>query len=88
MPQEHRPISQDRIAVEPLPPEELEQVPEHLDDEPAPAPAGPGGPLRFARMTGSSIAGRVGAAWVTGFPTASPAVPPSTPSGARGTSSA
>ena len=39
-------------------------LPEQLDDE-APAPAG--GPLRFARMTGSSIAGRDAAAWVTDF---------------------
>src|SRR6478609_7671369 len=39
-------------------------LPEQLDDEAA-APAG--GPLRFARMTGSSIAGRDAAAWVTDF---------------------
>jgi hypothetical protein len=39
-------------------------LPEQLDDEAA-APAG--GPLRFARMTGSSIAGRDSAAWVTDF---------------------
>src|SRR6476620_6950147 len=38
-------------------------LPEQLDDEAAPA----GGPLRFARMTGSSIAGRDAAAWVTDF---------------------
>src|SRR4051812_49008068 len=29
--------------------------------------AKPGGPLRFARMTGSSIAGRDAAPWVTDF---------------------
>src|SRR5690349_7148299 len=55
-----------------LPAEELEQVPEHLDDdEPAAAtqdsPVKPGGPLRFARMTGSSIAGRDAAPWITDF---------------------
>ena len=44
--------------------EELD-LPEQLDDEEAAAPAG--GPLRFARMTGSSIAGRDAAAWVTDF---------------------
>jgi hypothetical protein len=65
-------MSEDKLAVEGLPPEELEQVPEHLDDEgpaePAPSAAvKPGGPLRFARMTGSSIAGRDAAAWITDF---------------------
>lgn len=63
-------MSEERMAVEGLPPEELEQVPEHLDDAPpeaAPAPVKPAGPLRFARMTGSSIAGRDAAAWVTDF---------------------
>jgi hypothetical protein len=40
-------------------------LPEQLDDDEAAAPAG--GPLRFARMTGSSIAGRDAAAWVTDF---------------------
>jgi hypothetical protein len=59
-----------RIAVQALDPSELEQVAEHLDD---PVPAGseaavkPGSPLRFARMTGSSIAGRDAAGWVTDF---------------------
>ena len=57
-------------ATQGLDPDELDQVVEHLDD-PAPdtaAPAaGPGGPLRFARMTGSSIAGRDAAGWVTDF---------------------
>lgn len=36
-------------------------VPEHLDEVPKT------GPLRFARMSGSSIAGRDAAAWVTDF---------------------
>ena len=36
-------------------------------DEPAAGSAGPGGALRFARMTGSSIAGRNAAPWVTDF---------------------
>src|SRR3954462_6555440 len=40
-------------------------LPEQLDEEEAAAPGG--GPLRFARMTGSSIAGRDAAAWVTDF---------------------
>lgn len=57
-------------AVHGLDPKELEQVAEHLDD---PVPSGaepavkPGSPLRFARMTGSSIAGRDAAGWVTDF---------------------
>jgi hypothetical protein len=59
-----------RTAVEGLDPNELEQVAEHLDD-PVPAAAvaavKPGSPLRFARMTGSSIAGRDAAGWVTEF---------------------
>lgn len=46
-------------------------LPEHLDDGPV-VDAGPGeatrtGLLRFARMTGSSIAGRDAAPWVTDF---------------------
>src|SRR3954452_24457601 len=58
-------------AAEPLmdtspdePPTLAEQLdlPEQLDDV---APVG--GPLRFARMTGSSIAGRDAAAWITDF---------------------
>ena len=41
---------------------------DHVGDrDPAAAPATPGGPLRFARMTGSSIAARNAAAWVTDF---------------------
>jgi hypothetical protein len=63
-------MSEERLAVEGLQPEDLEQVPEHLDDVPresAPAAVKPGGPLRFARMTGSSIASRDAAAWVTDF---------------------
>src|SRR4051794_6457980 len=46
------------------PPTLAEQLdlPEQLDDV---APVG--GPLRFARMTGSSIAGRDAAAWITDF---------------------
>jgi hypothetical protein len=47
-----------------------EQLPEHLDDveEPSGSAAVPTtGPVRFARMTGSSIAGRDAAPWVTDF---------------------
>src|SRR3954463_441588 len=40
-------------------------LPEQLDDDVASVPTG--GPLRFARMTGSSIAGRDAAAWITDF---------------------
>src|SRR4051794_38998157 len=51
--------------------EQLEEGPEHLEDQPegdAPPAAPPRtGPLRFARMSGSSIAGRDAAAWVTDF---------------------
>jgi hypothetical protein len=57
-------------AVQGIDPEELDQVTEHLDDpvpDTAPPAAEPGGPLRFARMTGSSIAGRDAAGWVTDF---------------------
>jgi hypothetical protein len=63
-------MSEDRDATGSPRGEELEQVPEHLEDEPMGGAAGaakPGGPLRFARMTGSSIAGRDAAAWVTDF---------------------
>jgi hypothetical protein len=59
-----------KAAVQGADPTEVDQVPEHLDD-PVPggaeAAAKPGGPLRFARMTGSSIAGRDAAGWVTDF---------------------
>src|SRR5688500_3459030 len=49
-----------------------EHLPEHIDDvdagEPAASrPAARTGPLAFARMTGSSIAGRDAAPWVTDF---------------------
>jgi hypothetical protein len=54
--------------------DELDQVPEFLEDEPASEftaaeapPSGGGGVLRFVRMTGSSIAGRDAAPWVTDF---------------------
>lgn len=63
-------MPKEELGVEALAPEELEQVPEHLEETPAePAPPGvkPGGPLQFARMTGSSIAGRDAAAWITDF---------------------
>jgi hypothetical protein len=46
--------------------EELEEVPEQLPDEPPPA-APRASVLGFARMTGSSIAGRDAAGWVTDF---------------------
>lgn len=73
-------MSEEKKVTEPLTPQELEEVPEHLDD-PAPGSEGtaaaggadtasrvkPGGPLRFARMTGSSIAGRDAAPWMTDF---------------------
>jgi hypothetical protein len=56
-----------------LPEEELQQLPEQLpdqlDDDEAAVPAA--GPLQFARMTGSSIAGRDAAAWITDFLNAS-----------------
>src|SRR4051794_34076138 len=49
-----------------------DELPEHLDDEAAEVEAQQRevprtGPLRFARMTGSSIAGRDAAPWVTDF---------------------
>ena len=49
---------------------ELAEVPEHLepeDDERERAVPPRSGPLRFARMSGSSIAGRDAAPWVTDF---------------------
>lgn len=63
-------MSRRSAGTEPLPEQELERVPEHLDDapvQPPASPARPGGPLRFARMTGSSIAARDAAGWVTDF---------------------
>lgn len=43
-------------------------ISEHLDDDDArPVGRSGGGPLGFARMTGSSIAGRDAASWVTDF---------------------
>ena len=57
-------------AVQGVARDELDQVPEHLDDpvpDQATAAVLPGGPLKFARMTGSSIAGRGAAGWVTDF---------------------
>ncbi|HEX5194343.1 MAG TPA: hypothetical protein VFW09_16210 [Solirubrobacteraceae bacterium] len=62
-------MSEQSTGTEPLATQELERVPEHLDDAPVKptSPAKPGGPLRFARMTGSSIAGRDAAGWVTDF---------------------
>jgi hypothetical protein len=57
-------------GVRELSAEELAAVPEHLEDAPEQPPttaASPGGPLRFARMAGSSIAARDASAWVTDF---------------------
>jgi hypothetical protein len=49
--------------------QDVEALPDHLDDsQPAVAAAGP---LQFARMTGSSIAGRDAAPWITDFLNAS-----------------
>jgi hypothetical protein len=59
-----------KTAVQGIDPAELDQVPEHLEDpepEAATPAAKPGGPLRSARMTGSSIAARDAAGWVTDF---------------------
>jgi hypothetical protein len=48
--------------------EELEEVPEQLPDEPAPSATGrTASVLGFARMSGSSIAARDAAGWVTDF---------------------
>jgi hypothetical protein len=44
--------------------QELQDVPEHLEEDEAPPKSGP---LHFARMSGSSIAGRDAAPWVTDF---------------------
>ncbi len=51
---------------------DLTDLPEHLEDVEAPGgpladPTPAAGPVRFARMTGSSIAGRDAAPWVTDF---------------------
>ncbi|HET6868528.1 MAG TPA: hypothetical protein VFH80_21630 [Solirubrobacteraceae bacterium] len=59
-----------RTAAPGVDPDELGEVAEHIDDpvpDTAAAAVKPGGPLRFARMTGSSIAGRDAAGWVTDF---------------------
>jgi hypothetical protein len=45
--------------------DEVEGLPDQLDDPEAAVP--PAGPLRFARMSGSTIAGRDAAAWITDF---------------------
>jgi hypothetical protein len=45
--------------------DDVEGLPDQLDDGGAAVP--PAGPLRFARMSGSSIAGRDAAAWITDF---------------------
>jgi hypothetical protein len=64
-------MPEEPTAIDELSPQQLEEVPEHLEDQPegdAPAAAPPRpSPLRFARMSGSSIAGRDAAAWVTDF---------------------
>jgi hypothetical protein len=64
-------MPEDPKAVEELSEAQLEEVPEYLEDQPegdAPAPEAPrASALGFARMSGSSIAGRDAAAWVTDF---------------------
>src|SRR5215218_9442115 len=62
-------MSQDRTTVEELAPDELAGVPEHLedDDDETAVVAKAWGPLRFARMTGSSLAARDAAPWITDF---------------------
>ncbi|MGZ4275339.1 MAG: hypothetical protein ACXVFK_01580 [Solirubrobacteraceae bacterium] len=61
-------MSDIRPAVDPVPPEEFDELPEQLADADAPAEAVPStGPLRFARMAGSSIAASDAAPWVTDF---------------------
>jgi len=64
-------MPEDPTAAEELSPAQLEEVPEHLEDQPegdaAPVEVPRSGPLHFARMSGSSIAGRDAAAWVTDF---------------------
>src|SRR4051812_27788895 len=65
------PMPEEPTAAEELSPAQLEEVPEHLEDQPegdaAPVEVPRSGPLHFARMSGSSIAGRDAAAWVTDF---------------------
>src|SRR3954469_23095183 len=65
------PMPEEPTAAEDLPPAQLEEVPEHLEDQPEgdapPVEVPRSGPLQFARMSGSSIAGRDAAAWVTDF---------------------
>jgi hypothetical protein len=61
------PVSKDALTLED---HELAEVPEHLEaegegSEPTAPPRS--GPLHFARMSGSSIAGRDAAPWVTDF---------------------
>lgn len=61
------------MAGDRIPDELREELPEHLEDAEAPDGQQPElavprtGPLRFARMTGSSIAARDAAPWVTDF---------------------
>jgi hypothetical protein len=51
------------MAITPTDHEVSEELLDHVDDAPAPGR----GPVAFARMTGSSIAGRDAAPWVTDF---------------------
>ena len=64
-------MPEEPTATTELTPEELADVPEHLEDQPEgdapPVEVPRSGPLRFARMSGSSIAGRDAAGWVTDF---------------------
>jgi hypothetical protein len=64
-------MPEEPTAADELSPQQLDEVPEHLEDQPegdAPAAAPPrASALRFARMSGSSIAGRDAAGWVTDF---------------------
>src|SRR4051812_3924365 len=62
----------DRTADQPLPTEELAELPDYLDDEETEeteeaARPPKSSPLRFARMAGSSIAARDAAPWVPDF---------------------
>src|SRR3954454_21491957 len=59
------PLMDTREHEEPGQLAEEPELPEQLDDEETAASAG--GPVRVARMTGPSIAGRDAAAWVTDF---------------------